>query len=51
MHCKLTDRMFNFKYDYIDICQGKVKFLLPFTDEKLVLDIEDLENIKKMIME
>lgn len=35
----------------IDICQDKVKFLLPFTDEKLVLDIEDLENIKKMILE
>lgn len=35
----------------IDICQGKVKFLIPFTEERLILDIEDLENIKKMILE
>lgn len=35
----------------IDICQGKVKFLIPFTEERLILNIEDLENIKKMILE
>ena len=35
----------------IDICQGKVKFTIPFTEERLVLNIEDLENIKKMILE
>lgn len=35
----------------IDICQGKVKFIIPFTEERLVLNIEDLENIKKMILE
>ena len=35
----------------IDICQDKVKFNIPFTEEILVLNIEDLENIKRMILE
>ena len=35
----------------IDICEGKIKFVMPFTEERLVLDIEDLEKIKAMILE
>lgn len=35
----------------VDICEGKIKFVMPFTEERLVLDIEDLEKIKAMILE
>ena len=35
----------------IDICEGKIKFVMPFTEERLVLNIEDLEKIKAMILE
>ena len=28
-----------------------IKFVMPFTEERLVLDIEDLEKIKAMILE
>ena len=34
----------------VDICEGKIKFVMPFTEERLVLDIEDLEKIKAMIL-
>ena len=35
----------------VDICECKIKFVMPFTEERLVLDIEDLEKIKAMILE
>lgn len=35
----------------IDICQGKIKFPIPFTEERLILDIDDLNHLKSLILE
>ena len=35
----------------VQLVHTERKFVMPFTEERLVLDIEDLEKIKAMILE